>query len=71
MGGGTKMKQLLIGTVLTMSVVFLLAACGTNEESGDYNPGDYDMTLLNSDFEETEVLEEGEKALYLYFTGVD
>lgn len=65
------MKNLLTAAVTALSLG-ALAACGSDDgETGDYDPADYDYTLMSTSGEETEVFEEDEQELHLYFTGVD
>ncbi|SES13273.1 hypothetical protein [Salisediminibacterium halotolerans] len=62
-------KQLTAGF---SALVLSLAACGSNnEQTGDYDPSEYEYTLMNSAGEEREIFEEGGNALYLYFTGTN
>ncbi|WP_280770042.1 hypothetical protein [Salipaludibacillus daqingensis] len=65
------MKKLV--SFVFISMLFILAACSNNEEesAGNYNPSDYDLSAISTSGEEVELFQEGEQALYLYFTGVD
>ncbi|GEL08702.1 hypothetical protein [Salisediminibacterium halotolerans] len=62
-------KQLTAGF---SALVLGLVACGSNnEQTGEYDPSEYNYTLVNTAGEETEIFEENENALYLYFTGTN
>ncbi|PYZ93873.1 hypothetical protein CR194_12100 [Salipaludibacillus keqinensis] len=65
------MKKFISVFFLGVSMIVVLGACSSNEDSADYNHDDYDITLVNTNGEHREVFNEDEKALYLYFTGVD
>jgi len=55
-------------------MLMILAACSENDgedSANSYDPSDYEFIGVNTSGEEVELFREEEKALYLYFTGVN
>lgn len=64
------MKKIV--SLVFISMLMTLAACSDNgEESSSYEPSDYEFSGVSTSSEEVELFQEEEKALYLYFTGVE
>ncbi|UCZ52456.1 hypothetical protein LGQ02_16680 [Bacillus shivajii] len=67
------MKRLLFTMFMVISISLVVSGCGAEEESefSNYQPNDYSFALVDTNNNEVEVMTENEKAIYLYFTGVD
>lgn len=66
------MKKWITGFVLA-AVGIMATACGNDDvsESMDYDASDYTYSLSDSQGNDVDIFTEDDKALYLYFTGVN
>lgn len=60
--------KLILRTLLFVMIFVMLAACGNNENTYDFD--ELQMSLPSSEEEEVQLFSGNGKALYVYFTGI-
>ncbi|WP_416151643.1 hypothetical protein ACM26V_11990 [Salipaludibacillus sp. HK11] len=67
------MKKIGSITFISLMTLLIFTACSSDngEDSGSYDPDDYQFSLMSTSGNDVDLFEDDEKALYLYFTGVE